>query len=120
MSTIRTRITTALVATGLTAALAACGTVSAQPQPAAEPPAPAAPAPGQPRGVQYADSDIILKQKVSELRRSRLDPGCEPATLDRVISDHVREQLQQQCEEDAALHDRWNEPRKGGGVPTFE
>ncbi|MGC5584877.1 hypothetical protein ACQE98_16995 [Ornithinimicrobium sp. W1679] len=116
MSTIRTRVTTTLAATGLTAVLAACGSVTASDPPAVEP---AAPAPVQ-QGVQYSDSDILLKQKVAELRRNRPDPGCEPALLDQVISDHVREQLQQQCQEDAAFHDRWNDPRKGGGVPTFE
>ena len=115
MSTIRTRVTLALAATGLTTALVGCGTLTAADPPAVEP---AAPAPVQ--GVQYSDSDILLKQKVAELRRNRLDPGCEPATMDQVISDHVREQLQQQCQEEAAFRDRWHEPRKGGGVPTYE
>lgn len=100
--------------------LTACGTQTA-PDPAAPAP-PGAAEPAAPAGgVMYADSDILLKQKVTDRLAYRADPGCDPAVLGQIIAqDQVRKQLQQSCADRANQLKSWlEEPPMGGGIPRF-
>lgn len=68
-------------------------------------------------GVEYSDSDLLLKHKVSERLHSQRAGACDPTELAKISTDFVRESMQQECAEAAQLKAWLEEPQVGGGIP---